>query len=95
MPLAGHTSLVMSVAFSPDGKTLATGSRSQTVLFWDLDLDGIRFARATPHPERPGWVNVARRMANRELTNEEVREHFGDLAKLYEPLWKDNDVRKP
>jgi WD40 repeat protein len=34
--LKGHTDQVASVAFSPDGKTLATGSRDSTILLWDM-----------------------------------------------------------
>jgi hypothetical protein len=35
--LEGHTDAVTSVAFSPDGKRLATGSNDNTAKIWDLD----------------------------------------------------------
>ncbi|MGV9778091.1 WD40 repeat domain-containing protein [Streptosporangium sp. NPDC003464] len=46
-PLTGHTDQVSSVAFSPDGTTLATGSADHTVRLWDVGIpsDLLRAAR--------------------------------------------------
>jgi len=35
--LVGHTSLVTSVAFSPDGKTLLSGSYDNAIKLWDIE----------------------------------------------------------
>src|ERR1051326_3653285 len=37
VPQAGHSSSVNAVAFSPDRKTLASGSDDGTILLWDLE----------------------------------------------------------
>ena len=55
--LKGHTDLVYSVAFAPDGKTLATGSgsRDQTVKLWDVTT-GKELATLKGHTRYPSAV---------------------------------------
>ena len=36
MVLRGHGSFITSMAFSPDGKLLATGSDDGTVILWEI-----------------------------------------------------------
>ncbi len=40
--LRGHTNTIWALAFSPDGKTLASGSADQTVKFWDTASGQLR-----------------------------------------------------
>ena len=35
--LSGHTDTVTSVAFSPDGKSLASGSHDQSIILWNVE----------------------------------------------------------
>ena len=58
-----HSALVASVAFSPDGKTILSGSWDQTIKVWDADSfdliesrpgDGMNFGRDGEGVERDG-----------------------------------------
>ena len=51
--LKGHTYHVLSVAFSPDGQTLASGSSDKTVRLWDLRRRKLK-ATLEGHVDRVG-----------------------------------------
>jgi WD40 repeat protein len=73
-PFTGHLGPVSSVAFSPDGKTLASSSNQveviegedNTIILWDIDLES--------------WQARACSIAKRNLTPEEWRQYIGEGA---------------
>jgi RNA polymerase sigma factor (sigma-70 family) len=62
--LTGHTDLVRSVAFAPDGKTFATGSYDGTAKLWDA-ATGAELARlpGTGHVHRVEFAPDSRMLA--------------------------------
>jgi hypothetical protein len=62
LTLRGHTSSVYGLAFSPDGKRLATASDDDTVQVYALDIDDL--------------LGLARKRVTRPFTPEECRRYF-------------------
>jgi hypothetical protein len=61
-PLTGHTDLVRSVAFSPDGKLVASGSDDKTVRIWDVKKGPE--AMAPLRGDKSSWVGVPAEISN-------------------------------
>ena len=38
---SAHSSVVTSVAFSPDGKTIVSGSKDKTIKVWDTGVSAL------------------------------------------------------
>ncbi|TDC59364.1 WD40 repeat domain-containing protein [Micromonospora sp. KC207] len=64
--LAGHTDTVRSIAWSPDGRLIATGSRDRSARVWDPD-SGRTIAEFTGHDamvEAIAWAPDSHRVAS-------------------------------
>ena len=48
-----HSGDVNSVAFSPDGKTIVSGSYDKTLKVWDAGVSALTPSNPQPKPERP------------------------------------------
>ncbi|MFZ5439112.1 MAG: WD40 repeat domain-containing protein [Myxococcota bacterium] len=49
--LRGHTDVVVAMAFSPDGQSMATIARDKTLRLWDLSTGGVRHTVTFPHEQ--------------------------------------------
>jgi len=56
--LAGHTSLVRTVRFSPDGRHLASGSQDHTLRVWNV-ADGREVCRVEDETQYPMYVEFS------------------------------------
>jgi eukaryotic-like serine/threonine-protein kinase len=69
--LVGHRAAVMGIAFSPDGKLLASGSTDHTVRLWQWRAGEVR--------TQPGFTTLSRLAANAHLL---VRDANGDAVSV-------------
>ena len=66
VPSQGHSVFVTSIAFSPDGRHLATGSDDHTAKVWDLSTGkqcavlevGVMWRRVHLHPKENHRMSV-------------------------------------
>src|ERR1035438_10073013 len=47
--LQGHSGAVTSIVFSPDGSSIASGSRDRNVIIWDLQTGHVRHKLSGHH----------------------------------------------
>jgi hypothetical protein len=87
MRLHGHTSYVWSLAFSPDGATLVSGSGDFTVRLWDTAPVKVRYqARREAEALRPEAERLVESLWRQKTDPAEVVEVLRADRALSEPL---------
>ena len=85
--LPGHTSYIWSLTFSPDGKTLVSGSGDRTVRLWDTEPLRVRYqARRDAAALRPEAERLVEALWRQKKDPAAVVEALRADPALSEPL---------
>ena len=76
--LTGHTEPVWSVAFSPDGRTLVSGSRDKTIHWWDVST-GRHLRTSRRHTNEVGRVMFSPDGQTLASAGNDVNTHLWDV----------------